>query len=106
MNGSDARNETRMIPARSMEHGRVSEQDRPDPAKLIAQGAGVGQAAAQQRLTQTSEQARQVEQQARVAADAARKAAAAFSLWAFASLLIGAFVASLAATIGGRARDR
>jgi hypothetical protein len=41
-----------------------------------------------------------------VFADAARKAAAAFSLWAFASLLVGAFVASLAATIGGRARDR
>jgi hypothetical protein len=106
MNGSDAHNETRMILAHSMEHGRVSDQDRPYLVKLIAQRAGVDQAAAQQRLTRISDQARQAEQQARVAVDAARKAAAAFSLWAFASLLIGAFVASLAATIGGRARDR
>ena len=106
MNGSDAHNETRMILARSIEHGRVTEQDRPYLVKLIAQRASVDQAVAQQRLTRISDQARQAEQQARITADAARKVAAAFSLWAFASLLIGAFVASLAATIGGRARDR
>ena len=106
MSGSDAHNETRMILARSIEHGRVSEQGRPYLVKLIAQRAGVDQAVAQQRLTRISDQARQAEQQARITADAARKVAAAFSLWAFASLLIGAFVASLAATIGGRARDR
>lgn len=46
-----------------------------------------------------------LETQAREAADEARKAAAIFALWAFASLLIGAFVASFAATYGGRARD-
>ncbi|NLZ79767.1 MAG: hypothetical protein GX908_09680 [Gammaproteobacteria bacterium] len=46
-----------------------------------------------------------LEAQAREAADEARKAAAIFALWAFASLLIGAFVASFAATCGGRARD-
>jgi hypothetical protein len=42
---------------------------------------------------------------ARAAADTARKAAAYLSLWIFVSLLIGAFCASYAATIGGRQRD-
>ena len=39
------------------------------------------------------------------AADKARKASAYAALWLFVSLLIGAFVASLAATFGGRRRD-
>ena len=39
------------------------------------------------------------------AADKARKASAYAALWLFISLLIGAFVASLAATYGGRRRD-
>jgi hypothetical protein len=56
--------------------------------------------------TQAKEAAQQAEQKTREAADGARKALAAFSLWAFVSLLVGAFVASLAATIGGRARER
>ena len=38
-------------------------------------------------------------------ADKARKASAYASLWLFVTLLIGAFVASLAATFGGRQRD-
>lgn len=39
------------------------------------------------------------------AAEKARKASAYGALWLFVSLLIGAFVASLAATYGGRRRD-
>lgn len=109
-NDSDARREVAVILARSVAQGRVSEQDRPYLAKLIAQHAGIDQAAARQRLTQIGGQAtqtvQQAEQKTREVADAARKAAAAFSLWAFASLLLGAFVASLAATVGGRTRDR
>ncbi|MGQ5525386.1 hypothetical protein ACUHMQ_19275 [Chitinimonas sp. PSY-7] len=42
---------------------------------------------------------------AQEAADKARKASAYAALWLFISLLIGAFVASLAATFGGRQRD-
>ena len=40
------------------------------------------------------------------AADAARKATAHGLLWMFLALLIGAFCASFAATIGGRQRDQ
>jgi hypothetical protein len=42
----------------------------------------------------------------REAADEARQGAAKTSLWAFVALLMGAFCASFAATIGGRQRDR
>lgn len=42
---------------------------------------------------------------AKSAADTARKASVYVALWFFVSLLIGAFVASLAATYGGRQRD-
>jgi hypothetical protein len=105
----DARREASRILARGLANGQLSDADQAYLAKLVAQRAGIDEAAARQRLTQVQDQARQAvqqaEQKAREAADAARKAAAAFSLWAFASLLVGAFVASLAATIGGRARD-
>ena len=48
---------------------------------------------------------RETEIAAKDAADKARKASAYSALWLFISLLIGAFVASLAATFGGRRRD-
>ena len=43
--------------------------------------------------------------EAKEAADKARKASAYAALWLFVSLLVGAFVASLSATFGGRQRD-
>ena len=46
-----------------------------------------------------------MEATAKETADEARKASAYAALWIFVSLLIGAFVASLAATLGGRQRD-
>ena len=106
----DVRQEVSRILARGAVNDGLSDADQSYLVKLVAQHTGLDETAAQQRLTQIQEQAkqaaRQAEQKAREAADTARKAAAGFSLWAFASLLIGAFVASFAATIGGRARDR
>ena len=42
---------------------------------------------------------------AQEAADAARKASATFALLGALSLIIGAFIASVAAALGGRQRD-
>ena len=42
---------------------------------------------------------------AKSAADAARKTGVYVALWAFISLLVGAFSASYMATVGGRERD-
>lgn len=48
---------------------------------------------------------RDAELATRDAADKARKTSAHSALWLFVSLIVGAFVASLAATFGGRRRD-
>lgn len=47
----------------------------------------------------------QLAEQDRQAAEAARKETGRFLLWTFVALLVGAFCASYAATVGGRQRD-
>lgn len=78
-------------------------------AQLVAQRTGLSQADAEKRVTDTYARAQaqvlEAETDAREAADTAREASAYAALWLFVSLLIGAFVASLAATFGGRQRD-
>jgi hypothetical protein len=67
-------------------------------AKLVAAKTGLSPSDAQNRVSQVSADARQAE-------DVARQTAARLLLWIFVALLIGAFSASFAATIGGRQRD-
>lgn len=78
-------------------------------SQLVAQRTGLSQQDAQARVTEVVAKAqarmRDAEAAAREAADKARKASAYSALWLFVSLLGGAFVASLAATFGGRRRD-
>lgn len=77
--------------------------------QLVAQRTGLSQQEAERRVTETYERAQtrlqEAETAAREAADEARSASAKSALWLFISLLAGAFVASLAATFGGRRRD-
>lgn len=77
--------------------------------QLVAQRTGLSQAEAEKRVTDTYERAQaqvlEAETATREAADTARQASAYAALWIFISLPIGAFVASLAATFGGRQRD-
>lgn len=105
----DVNREVALIFGRSLAQGELSDADEAYLISVISQRAGISEAQARERLNQVTLQARQagdeIEQTAREVADTARKAAATFSLWAFASLLIGAFVASFMATVGGRARD-
>ncbi|VCU70473.1 hypothetical protein PIGHUM_02545 [Pigmentiphaga humi] len=104
-----ARMELGRIMAVSLARGELSQEDRTYAARVVSAQAGIDEATAQQRIDATvaraKQAAEQAEQKAREAADAARKAAAGFALWAFASMLIGAFVASWMATVGGRGRD-
>jgi len=76
---------------------------------LVARNTGLSQADAERRVTDTFTQLKQtlqqVREEAKKAADDARKASAYLALWLVISLLVGAFVASLAATFGGRLRD-
>lgn len=72
--------------------------DRAYLAQLVAVRTGITPQQAEERVSATIERAK-------LAVDAARKAAAQLSLWLTASLLVGAFAASLAAIEGGGLRD-
>jgi hypothetical protein len=79
-------------------------QKEPRPAdvaylsKLVAAKTGLSLPDAEARVSQVVFDARQAE-------DTARQAASRLLLWVFLALLIGAFSASYAATIGGKQRD-
>jgi hypothetical protein len=79
--------------------GDMSSPDRTYLAQVVAARSSLSQADAEKRIDDVIGQAKD-------AADRARKAAAALSFWLAASMLLGAFAASLAATEGGGLRDR
>lgn len=85
--------------------GKLPDEDARYAAQVVSQRTGVSQQEAEKRVNDTFAQVQAKKQEAREAADKARKASAAASLMLFISLLIGAFVASYSATIGGRHRD-
>jgi hypothetical protein len=78
--------------------GSVVAEDRAYVAKVVASRTGLSQPEAEKRVND-------VLTKAKSDLDAARKAAAQLAFWLTASLLIGAFCASLAATEGGALRD-
>ena len=94
----------------ALRKGTLPDADRTYVAQVIAAQTGLSQAEAEKRVdavyAQVKSIAAEAERDVRDAADKARKAAAKTSLWMFVALLTGAFSASLAATIGGRQRDR
>ncbi len=95
--------------ANGIASGSLSPEDTKHVGQLIAQRTGMSQADAEKRATGTfarlQTKMKDAEAAAREAADKARKTSAYAALWIFVSLLIGAFVASLSATFGGRRRD-
>lgn len=92
------RAEAARILANDLTQSQVPAADRDYLAGLVAGQTGMSQPEAEQRVSGVLSQARQAE-------DAARKATAHLLLWLFLSLLLGAFSASFAATVGGRQRD-
>ncbi len=107
--GDAAKAEVGRIIAASISRGSITPDDKAYVAHVISVQTGVDQPTAEKRIDDAINRARQAvdqaKQKAREAADAARKAAAGFALWAFISMLIGAFSSTLAATRGGRRRD-
>lgn len=89
--------------------GALSAADVRYVGQLVAQRTGLTQQEAEKRVSDTYAQAqtklRDAEMAAKEAADKARKASAYAAMWIFISMLIGAFIASFAATHGGRQRD-
>jgi len=101
----EANAEVGRIFANAATTGKLPEEDARYAAQVVSQRAGISQQEAERRVNDTYAQIEKKKQEAKEAADKARKASAAASLLLFVSLLIGAFVASYAAIIGGRQRD-
>lgn len=101
--------EVTRIMGRAIQQGNLPDADRAYVAQLVSEHTGMSAADAQARVTQVytniQTELRDAETRARQAADEARSASAKISLWFFVSLLAGAFVGSLVATVGGRQRD-
>lgn len=93
-----ARSEAASILADALRHKETAAADQNYLAQLVSARTGMSQNDAAQRVSDVITQARQ-------AAESERKATGRLLLWTFLSLLIGAFCASHAATIGGRQRD-
>ena len=96
-NSTSVRGEAGRIIANALRQGDIS-ADKSYLAQLVAARTGLSQADAEKRVSDVFARAQQT-------ADTARKTVAHSLLWAFLALLIGAFCASFAATIGGRQRD-
>lgn len=101
--------ETGRIFATSLANGSMTPEDTKYLGQMVAQRTGLAPADAEKRVTDTFNKAqaktKDAEAAAKDAADKARKSSAYAALWLFVSLLVGAFVASLSATVGGRQRD-
>lgn len=93
----------------SIRTGALPPEDAKYVGQVVAQRTGLSQQDAEKRVNDTYAKAqaalKDAQAKAKEAADAARKASAYGSLWLVISMLIGAFVASFAATYGGRRRD-
>jgi hypothetical protein len=104
-----ARAEVGRILATDALSGEMPAADKTYVAQVIAARTGLSQADAEKRVSDVVEQAKDAKNKAidaaKSAADAARKTGVYVALWAFISLLIGAFSASYMATVGGRVRD-
>jgi hypothetical protein len=102
---ADARAEAARILANGVASGDVPSADRTYLAELVSARTGISMEEAQKRVDNGIAQAKAAGIKARQAADAARKAAAQASIYTALSMLVGAFIACVAAALGGQRRD-
>jgi len=104
-----AQAEAGRILTRALYTGDLPDPDKTYLAQLVASRTGMSQPDAEKRVADVFNEAKSAKAQAadkaKQAADAARKTGVYVALWAFISLLVGAFSASYMATVGGRQRD-
>jgi hypothetical protein len=106
-NASDqeVRAETTRILAEGVRNGDIPNGDKTYLAQLVAARTGLSQADAEKRVNDVIAKVKAAEAKVRQAADAARKAGAYLSIYTGVTMLIGAFIAAVAAALGGRHRD-
>ena len=99
---ADARIETAHIAANVFATGSISSADRAYLVEQVAARTGASQADAQARVDNFVAALTQAQEKLKAEADSARKAAAEAAIYLALSMLIGAFIASVAAALGGR----
>jgi hypothetical protein len=102
---TDPRAETGHIVANALVDGNIPDADRAYLVDQVAARTGISKADAQIRVDGFVATVTQAQAKLKTDADAARKAAAKTSIFLALSMLIGAFIASVAAALGGRLRD-
>jgi hypothetical protein len=85
--------------------GEISADDKTYLSQLVAARTGLSEADAKARVDALVAKVEDAKVKAKQAADTARKGSATFALLGALSLVIGAFIASAAAALGGRQRD-
>lgn len=89
----------------SMTAAEFPAADRTYVANLVAAQAGISQEEATARVDATVAKMTAAKEEAKEKVEKARKASAAFSIFTALSLMVGAFIAAVAAAIGGMHRD-
>ena len=102
---ADARMEAAHIAANAFAEGSVPAADRAYLIDQVSARTGTPPADAQARVDNFIAAVAQAQTKMKAEADSARKAAAEASIYLALSLLIGAFIASVSAALGGRIRD-
>ena len=100
-----SRAETATILANGALRGSLPAADRGYLVQLVAARTGITPAEAQSRVGAVVAREQAMQQQAREAADAARRAGAKLAFSTALAMLIGAFIACVAAALGGQQRD-
>jgi hypothetical protein len=103
--GGDSKMQAVHIAASAVTTGNVPTDDRTYLSSLVAAETGVTTDEAQRRVDAFIQSVQDGATKAKAAADAARKSAATMALYTSLALLIGAFIASVSAALGGRLRD-
>ncbi len=85
--------------------GEISADDKTYLSQLVAARTGLSEADAKARVDALVVKVEDAKVKAKQAADTARKGSATFALLGALALVIGAFIASAAAALGGRQRD-
>lgn len=104
-NPNETRGEVTRILVDGLADGRLTPADRTYVAQLVAARTGLSQAEAERRVDEVMVQLSAAKAKAKEQADAARKAGIVMAFVTFVSLLIGAFIGSVSAALGGRLRD-
>ncbi|MDI7775287.1 hypothetical protein [Asticcacaulis sp. EMRT-3] len=102
----EATAEAGRILAHDLKDGSVSDSDKAYLDSLVAAHTGLDTTQADQRVSATLNDIEAAKQKMAQTAEATRKAMVGFFTALFISLLVGAFIASVSAAIGGRLRDQ